>query len=249
MTKPIELITIDFWNTLYDASNSEARTQDRMQVILRELKRLKVTVAAETLKQGNKATWQHFNEVWEREHKTPDTRYMVQYFMEYIGVRADAQAIDSVAQSFAEGILRYPPALLPDALDVVRRLAERRLLALISDTAFSPGHILKQVMDESGAGQYFQAFSFSDETGFSKPHPRAFAQAVNSFDVAPECSLHIGDLERTDIAGAKDFGMQAILFRGDRNPWVDYPEQTSTRADAVAGSWAEVDRLIESLYP
>jgi FMN phosphatase YigB (HAD superfamily) len=41
-----------------------------------------------------------------------------------------------------------------------------------------------------------------------------FATALGPFGVRPEEAVHVGDLRRTDVAGARGFGMRAARFRG-----------------------------------
>jgi FMN phosphatase YigB (HAD superfamily) len=51
--------------------------------------------------------------------------------------------------------------------------------------------------------------------------------------------IHIGDRENKDIAGARSFGMQAVLFTGFRDD-----DLKITTADFTAGSWKEILNLL-----
>jgi putative hydrolase of the HAD superfamily len=151
----------------------------------------------------------------------------------------------NVVGNFEESILHGPPRLLDGAADGVARLASFAALALISDTAFSPGRILARLLEEWGIRRHFRLLVFSDETGVSKPHRLAFDTALKGLDASPREAVHVGDIEWTDIRGAKDFGMRAILFRGDaRSPFRS--EGTPTAADAVAENWDETLRIIDA---
>ena len=119
---------------------------------------------------------------------------------------------------------------------------ERGPLAIISDTAFSPGSVLKQLMERDGIARYFDHYIFSDETGVAKPHPDAFHKALDGLGGTPEKGVHIGDIERTDILGAKGVGMEAILYRTpDRQH--KYAEET-TVADYILEEWGEIEGVI-----
>jgi putative hydrolase of the HAD superfamily len=48
--------------------------------------------------------------------------------------------------------------------------------------------------------------------GHEKPHPAIFAAALNAMDVAPERALYVGDVYAVDYLGARNAGMQAVLF-------------------------------------
>lgn len=241
----LKAITIDFWNTLYDSSGGEGRNHDRYETILRNADRLGIQVESHAVKAAQKDAWEHFNVVWRNEQRTPSTRSMVEYFWKQLNIPADEQAVQEVTLAFEEGILKHPPALLPGVAEALGILSKRYYLALISDTAFSPGRVLKRVMENDGIAQYFQAFSFSDETGVSKPHSRAYEVALaNCAFQATEC-VHVGDIERTDIVGAKNYGMKAILFAGDPHGRMnDEHKDQPTQADIRAESWQHIIEIL-----
>jgi putative hydrolase of the HAD superfamily len=247
---PLQAITIDFWNTLYDSSGGDGRNHDRHETIMRNAMRLGKSLSEDSVKAAQKDAWEHFNVVWRTEQRTPTTRSMVEYFWQRLSIDADAQATDEVTLAFEEGILKHPPKLLPNVKEALQHLSKQHYLALISDTAFSPGRVLKRVMEQDGIAEYFSAFSFSDETGVSKPHPRAYEVALQGIlsqgkvYQAHEC-LHIGDIERTDIVGAKNFGMKALLFAGDPHGRMnDEHKDQPTQADARAESWSHILELL-----
>jgi FMN phosphatase YigB (HAD superfamily) len=55
---------------------------------------------------------------------------------------------------------------------------------------------------------------FSDEIGVAKPHARAFESALEGLGVAASGAVHVGDLRRSDVAGAHAAGMGSVRFRG-----------------------------------
>ncbi|MCS6808881.1 MAG: HAD family hydrolase [Bacteroidota bacterium] len=245
---PIRAITIDFWNTLYDSQGGEHRNRDRYITVMTNARRLGYDITAEQLKTAQQSAWEHFKDVWRTEHRTPSTRSLVEYIWNILNIPADRQALDEVTSAFEEGILKYPPSLLPGALEVLQQLAKHYYLALISDTAFSPGRVLRRIMEYDGIAEYFSAFSFSDETGVSKPHERAYYVALRGTNCAPSEAVHIGDIERTDIVGAKNVGMWAVLFAGDPNARMnDEHKDMPTQADARAEHWSDIPTIVQSL--
>ncbi|MCL5991449.1 MAG: HAD hydrolase-like protein, partial [Bacteroidetes bacterium] len=70
---------------------------------------------------------------------------------------------------------------------------------------------------------------------------------LNSFECQPEDALHIGDIEQTDIEGAKKLGMKAIRFSGDTSFALTPEREEFTIADAEADSWEEIVKIIEKL--
>lgn len=77
---------------------------------------------------------------------------------------------------------------------------------------YSPGRVIQSYLDSEKLAKYFQCFVFSNETGFRKPNPNAYYKALQATKSIAAESHHIGDLMATDIQGAKNVGMNAILF-------------------------------------
>ncbi|TAE32133.1 MAG: HAD family hydrolase [Candidatus Kapaibacterium sp.] len=241
----VKAVTIDFWNTLYDSSNGDGRTHDRHETILRNAARLNAPLEEAAVKAAQKEAWEYFNKVWREEQRTPSTRRMVEYFWQRLALSADEQALQEVTLAFEEGIVKHPPSLLPNVKEVLARLSEKYYLALISDTAFSPGRVLKRVMEADGIAEYFSMMSFSDETGVSKPHAHAYEVALSGTRCQAHECVHIGDIERTDIAGAKEYGMFAILFAGDPHARMnDEHKDLPTQADMRAESWSDIAHIL-----
>ena len=90
--------------------------------------------------------------------------------------------------------------------------------------------------------QYFEAFVFSDEVGFSKPDVRAFEQAGRALGAAAHEMAHIGDLRRTDVAGAQNAGLKAILFTG-----VHEDQHEAPVPDAVLPHWQTLPEVMEQI--
>jgi putative hydrolase of the HAD superfamily len=90
-------------------------------------------------------------------------------------------------------------------------------------------------LEQHGLLRPLAAQVFSDEIGVPKPDPRAFRAALDALGVEPEAALHVGDLRRTDVVGARALGMTAVRIRDrhdDGSALVD--------ADHVVGSHAEL---------
>jgi putative hydrolase of the HAD superfamily len=179
--------------------------------------------------------------------RTPSTRDIIEFLWSYIDLPYDSDAIDTISSVFAESILQYPPDLMPGVEHALEQLNSRFLLGIVSDTGFSPGSVLRKLLDAKGITHYFSYFSFSDETGVAKPHPKAYTTILDNADVAPAESLHIGDIEATDITGAKNLGMKAIKFTGDRANFLIEDAGTKTIADAEFDNWIDVTNYIISI--
>lgn len=241
----IRVITIDYWNTLFDSSMGVDRNAYRLSVIKAELDRHSKKITVEEFDKALAASWDHFNTIWIRDNRTPLTEESVEFFWNYLGMPHDAEAIVKIAEGFANSIIKFKPKVIsgvPESLDM---LSKKYKLAVISDTGFSPGTTLRELLDSQGLLKYFSAFSFSDETGVSKPDPRAFAAALDALGASPGEAVHIGDIEDTDIKGAKAIGMHAVRYSGDTNEVTQLRSTAETIADAETHDWREIPAIID----
>ena len=240
----IKVITIDFWNTLFDSSGGDLRNNFRQKILFEQMDKSGVWIKSDEYDKAMKSTWEYFENIWTKEHRTPNAKDCVGHMWNYLELPKNEEAISVVEKSFAECVLVHPPKLLAGAGEVLQELSSKYELALVSDTGFSPGTILQQLMIESDIIKYFSVFSFSDETGVAKPHQKAFRTALEPFSVLSEEAVHIGDIEQTDIVGAKNFGMSAIRFTGSETNYVKVKNPTDSRADHWASSWDEVAGIL-----
>ena len=100
-------------------------------------------------------------------------------------------------------------------------------------------------MDSVGIGTHFSTFVFSDETGVAKPDPVAFERALAGVGADAAGAVHIGDIERTDIQGARAHGMRAVLYRNDEHR--HQLAEDGTDADATIAHWDELDAVLARL--
>lgn len=238
-------ITVDFWQTLYDSSNGEARNAQRKAVLMETICAEHGTPDPAAFEAAYLGLWEYFDRHWLGDRRTPTSDELVREILRRLDCPLKSDAIASVVEVFEQGILAHPPALLPGAREGLEHLASRGCLALISDTAFSPGIVLRRLMERDGIAHYFRTFVFSDETGVAKPHPEAFGRALKGIGGTADRAVHIGDIERTDIRGAKEVGMKAILYRS-REHLAKYAED-ETAADAVMEDWSEIETVLGRL--
>lgn len=242
----IEVITIDFWNTLYDSSNGTKRNAIRQHVLHEEISKYNIIITPEQYDNALKSSWEFFNNIWLNEQRTPQTEETIDYFWKFLGLPEDKISTQKVANIFKDSILDYPPKLMNGVMNFLEKYHNQVKIGLISDTGFTPGSILLELMEKDGVKRYFDGFSFSDETGVSKPNPKAFFKILDEFDCKAINAIHIGDIEKTDILGAKKIGMQAIRFIGDivSNPLDE--DKDESIADYICKSWDEINFVLEN---
>jgi len=109
--------------------------------------------------------------------------------------------------------------LFPDTLPVLEEMKKSGYpLGVVSDAQkvfwLNEGEIL-------GIRQFFKFILLSTHFGFRKPDPRLFRIACAMLNTPPEEAVYIGNDLETDVKGAKQIGMQAILLdrkTEQRNP-------------------------------
>ncbi|MGH9269286.1 MAG: HAD family hydrolase, partial [Acidimicrobiales bacterium] len=160
-----------------------------------------------------------------------------------LGIEVDEALAAELARAIAEATHEAGIRIVegaPEALEAVRR---RHIpTALVCDTGFTPGSVVREALQELGLR--LDHYVFSDEVGVPKPNPLIFRSALQATGADPERAVHIGDLRRTDVAGARAAGMATIRFAGVHDDsWAD-EEARGEEADAVLRRWADLLELL-----
>jgi putative hydrolase of the HAD superfamily len=235
----IKAISLDFWNTLYyDHQIMYERYNKRMSHLKEAL--LKNGYNGELDIEGSfKYCWEHFDKIWKGEQRTLSSRELLITGCEWLGVTLPEEDINRVSIYFEEVLLEHPPTLFEGVKEILPELAEKFKLGITSDTAYTSGRVLRKLLEKDGMLKYFSAFTFSDEIAHSKPHAEAFQSTLNQFGIKPEETIHIGDNEDTDIKGAIEAGMKAVMFKGAYERDISF-----TEADFIANDWRELKKVL-----
>jgi HAD superfamily hydrolase (TIGR01549 family) len=242
----IKAISFDFWQTLFTETqgafkNYQAR---RCRLLKDALARQGTYCSEEQIELATHAEAESHHLIWTEEHRTLSAGERVERILTLLKARLTADEMRRVVSDYEEGILEEPPVLIDGVREVIEAVSRQGFrLGIISDVGYSPGRVLKRVLRDAGIYEAFTSLVFSDEAGQSKPHRKVFQQTSQALGAAPDEILHIGDLEHTDIVGAKGAGFYAIRFIGI-TPMAD---EEKTRADRVTAKFADIPRLIEEL--
>jgi putative hydrolase of the HAD superfamily len=109
---------------------------------------------------------------------------------------------------------KHPPFFLSaDTPQLIEEISQVVPLHLLSNTMMICHTTLSKTLHEYlGIGQLFQSMTFSDDAGYSKPHPRIFEECFKSMTCNRSNVMHLGDNQRTDYDGASQFGFRACLL-------------------------------------
>ncbi|HET9308591.1 MAG TPA: HAD family hydrolase [Candidatus Sulfotelmatobacter sp.] len=98
--------------------------------------------------------------------------------------------------------------ILPGTRDALERLRRQYAIAVISN---ADGRI-DAVLRRCSICDCFASITDSGNVGHEKPHPAIFAAALREMKADPAESLYVGDVYSVDYVGARNAGMQAVLF-------------------------------------
>lgn len=233
------VISFDYWDTLYAGTTLPERVARRRAALRHMLDALGAAVPDETLAALYEASGEEAERWWREEHRGYTTDERVRWILGRLGIErpADCEHVRRVCEEVDDVLVELPPPLLPGAAEMVRALAARHDLAIISDTGFASGRAQDRLLERDGLLSFFRARVYSMDIGHAKPRPEPFAAAARALGVPPERVIHVGDDERTDVRGALQAGMRAIRL--------DIVERRgASAAELVARSY---DELLEYL--
>jgi FMN phosphatase YigB (HAD superfamily) len=98
--------------------------------------------------------------------------------------------------------------ILPGTCEALKRIGQNFRIAVISN---ADGKI-EQVLSRCGIADCFESITDSGIIGIEKPRREIFEAALEAMKARAEESLYIGDVYSVDYVGARDAGMQAVMF-------------------------------------
>lgn len=232
--RPPRVVTFDCWSTLiYEVDPGRVRTT-RVSALRQAASSLGPEVTLEQAEQALNSAWKRHWIDW-RDGVSSGSEEIARWALDELG-RPDAATAQALAKQFAEGQLEQEILPLEGARETLEVLATQGIRrALICDTGFSPGIIVRRLLEEAKLLELLEVLIFSDEAGVPKPNPHVFRLALDSLESPAQDAVHVGDIRRTDVAGARGMGMGSVRIRWHNDDTSDHPE-----ADVVAGSHAEL---------
>lgn len=216
MTEPmaVEAVTFDFWNTLVyeERGHLRGRRLDAWAGILEEAG---FALERQHLDAVFDHSWDRYVASW-----TAGQQYLAvqaaEDSMEALGFEIPDAVRTDLADAFSragEGAELHLADGVADAISGLKASGIR--VGIVCDVGFTPSTTLRDHLIRTGILPLFDHWSFSDEVGAYKPDPVIFEHALDGLGgVAPERAAHVGDLRRTDIAGARSMGMTAVRYKG-----------------------------------
>ncbi len=215
----VKAITFDCWDTLLDDDASRAKKQkEYFRQIFNE--------------NGFPITQDEIDELFRKEatlfqnhivqhRKTQNSTMRAKTIVQLADVQIPASQIDKIADYCDRIALEYRPPVVTGIKEVLAVLTKSYKLAVICNTGWHSGETVRHLLQGYDFTRYFSHLTFSDEAGVAKPHKQIFEHTLDKLSCRTEDAVHIGDSEYSDIVGAKEAKMRAILFTGINDKYKD----------------------------
>lgn len=240
--RPLRAVTLDLWGTLIDSRDPIGKIERRREMLLTAIRSAGHQIELEQLRGGFRAARRIIDDGIARDRRDVGPPGRWEELMRQLSIPPETVPFDLVTAAYEDLTLEFLPKLLDGVEAAVQHLASKYQIALICNTGYTGGRVLRQVLARHGLIGYFGVLTFSNEHGWLKPDPKIFHHTLADLGVPPEHALHIGDTEDMDIAGAKAAGMYSARYL----PEGDNDGALSTQADLHFFDWSELDSLLEA---
>ena len=141
------------------------------------------------------------------------------------GVAVDTTDTLAVAQAYDDHIDHTDVEFLPGAKAVVNDLRSEYALGLVTNGG---RETQRAKLDALDIEDIFDVLVFATPEKGVKPDPYPFERALDSLDVVPEKTMHVGDSLHADVAGANAMGIRSVWIPRDDADSVDGIEPDHT---------------------
>lgn len=210
----IEAVTFDYWNTLVYEERGHMRGL-RSTAWAGILEDVGFAVERERLDFAFDASWQRYVERWTANEQYVATQ-AAEDILDDLGFELPpdvrAQLLDAFGRSGEDAELHITNGI-EECLHTLKGAGLK--IGIICDVGMTPSATLREHLIRHGLLPLFDHWSFSDEVGAYKPAARIFEHALEGLGApAAERVAHVGDIRRTDVAGARGMGMLSVRYTG-----------------------------------
>jgi HAD superfamily hydrolase (TIGR01509 family) len=210
--RAIDTVTFDLWNTLiaHDCFYDDNIRRCRTEGIRDALSSKGLTVTKDDIERAYQLSDKRLIERWSTD-KDMDVDEQLGMFLRCLGIEPAGDLVKAIDEPYSDAVLKVMPFLVDGAREAILEMKDRKyIVALISNTGRTPGKAMRKVMKEFDILDLFDTVTFSNESGYLKPHPKIFEETLSRIGSKPENAVHIGDHAVLDILGAKNAGMRSV---------------------------------------
>jgi putative hydrolase of the HAD superfamily len=232
-------VTFDCWNTLLREEDWHEAHRRRVDALLHAARETGARAEPEQAAAAFDRAWQRHIELWEQ-GVASGAREVAGWAMHELAALTHGATFELLVAHLEHASHSSRVVPVEGAVETVERLARAGVpCALVCDTGLTPGRVVREHLGRLGMIPGLRAQLFSDEVGVPKPSPRIFHAALDALGVAPAGAFHVGDLRRTDVAGARGVGMASVRIAAAHDDASALPE-----ADHVVASHAELRAIL-----
>lgn len=240
--QPPEAVTFDYWDTLICTRTSGTR-EARRTALAAALADTGVDVDGDRLEAALDHAVAVYTESWHANHQFTAEDGAISV-LDHLGLALRPADQEVFVTAFVRSAVDLRPSLTPrvtDALSALRAAGVR--LGIVCDVGLTASDVLRSYLEHHRVLELFDHWSFSDEVGVYKPDPRIFRHALDGLGgVDPAGAVHVGDLRRTDVAGARAVGMATVRYSGRNDDGAVVPEGGPEAA--TGQSWPDADVVV-----
>ncbi|MBW2236922.1 MAG: HAD family hydrolase [Deltaproteobacteria bacterium] len=227
-------VTFDCWNTLLYEADWQLAHAFRVDALQRAATEGDHPVERGAAGDAFDLAWGRHMELWQRE-KATGALEVAHWALEELGIPPEGVALEHLVENWQEASHSGRVEALSGARETLYALRAGGLrTALICDTGLTPGRVVRHHLDRHGLLEHLEVCVFSDEVGEPKPRARVFHAALEPLGVEAAHAVHVGDLKRTDVAGAHGVGMRAVRITERHDDPSELPEADVVVADHSA---------------
>jgi putative hydrolase of the HAD superfamily len=232
-------VTFDCWRTLLVEEDWHEAHQRRADALLHAARETGARIEPAQASGAFDRAWQRHMDLW-LQGVASGARDVAGWAMHELGALTHGAAFELLVAHFEHASHSSRVVPVPGAVETVERLARAGVpCALVCDTGLTPGRVVREHLTRLGMIPGLRAQLFSDEVGVPKPSPKIFHAALAALGVEAAGAVHVGDLRRTDVAGARGVGMTSVRLAAAYDDADPFPE-----ADHVAASHAALCTLL-----
>lgn len=235
-------LSFDFWNTLY-APGDEILLHELRIGRLHEVAGKLRHVSVEEVRSAFSTSTAYFSDEWRSRSRTPTPRERIRLMGDFLEIDFSDDQTEALEDFFGKLIFQVAPEEISHVRPLLKSLAEQYPLAIISDTGYITGKYIREFLTEEDLLSCFKSLIFSDEEPYSKPHRSLFIKTAERLGTAPANTIHTGDLEHTDIAGAVYAGFKSIKFTGTGS----ISSLHESKADRIINSYENFEHILREV--
>ena len=210
----VEAVTFDYWNTLVYEERGHLRGR-RLEAWAGIFEDVGFAVEREHLDAAFDSSWERYVESWKAGQQYQAAQG-AEAVLEALGFDVPVDVRVKLVEEFGRAGEGAELHLTDGIVEVLTALREAGIrLGIICDVGFTPSSVLREHLIRHEVLPLFDHWSFSDEVGAYKPSPVIFEHALEGLGLpAAERVAHVGDIRRTDVAGARAMGMISVRYTG-----------------------------------